>query len=520
MTQTASVKDAGTSSESLEQQIRARIDSLSYLPTTAAVAMKFVELGKDLEAEPADYAKVISADSSLSSKLLALANSSWAGVRSEVTNVSMAVNLLGLGTVRTLAISYCMTGLHNELRLSPSESKLFWQSSLCKAVAASKYAILFDTKLADEAFVAGLFQDFAVTVMYSTAREPLLAMLQDPDSCVREQLQKERELFRLDHAEVGRLLAQKLELPELFVDAIAFHHNYERLTELIEKEALRDATYAASLLPHILETWAREDVDALSEFIQQKAPATDLSTYLTSVQEEYSQLYSFFHEGEVPEAQLTALLEQTAREASDKTQELVGTVNELMQNVAAMGAEVDRRVKTLEDDAARDNLTGLLNRGGITDPAKEMLAKAARYGSGFAVVYLDIDKFKQINDSLGHDIGDQVLKTVAAELTQSLPTDALIGRMGGDEFVALFNDCTERDATEIGRRIVSAVGNQSARKGDTVITLGASVGLLYVCPTNQPQDLDTAIKMADKLMYLAKRGGGSQVEVRTIRTGG
>jgi diguanylate cyclase (GGDEF)-like protein len=520
MTQIASAKKAGTSSESLEQKIRARIDSLSYLPTTAAVAMKFVELGKDPEAEPADYAKVISADSSLSTKLLALANSSWAGVRSEVTNVKMAVNLLGLGTVRTLAISYCMTGLHNELRLSPSESKTFWQSSLCKAVAASKYAILFDTKLADEAFVAGLFQDFAVTVMYSTAREALLAILQDADSCVREQLQKERELYRLDHAEVGRLLAQKLELPELFVDAIAFHHNYERLTELIEKKALRDATYAASLLPHILETWAREDVDALSEFLQQQAPSTDLSTYLTSVQEEYSQLYSFFHEGEVPEAQLTTLLEQTAREASDKTQELVGTVNELMQNVAAMGAEVDRRVKTLEDDAARDNLTGLLNRGGITDPAKELLTKAARYGSGFAVVYLDIDKFKQINDSLGHDVGDQVLKTVAAELTKALPTDALIGRMGGDEFVALFNDCTERDAAEIGRRIVSAVGKQSARKGDAAIPLGASVGLLYVCPTNQPQNLDAAMNMADKLMYLAKRAGGSQLEVRTIRTGG
>lgn len=518
MTRVSGTRRVATTSESLGQQVRDRIDSLSYLPTTAAVAMKFVELGKDPDAEPADYAKVISADSSLSSKLLALANSSWAGVRSEVTNVRMAVNLLGLGTVRTLAISYCMTGLHNELRLSPSESKVFWQSSLCKAVAASKYASLFDTKLADEAFVIGLFQDFAGTIMYSTAREPHLAILQDPATCVRVQLQKERELFRLDHAEVGRLLAQKLDLPELFVDAVAFHHNYERLTEFVEQEALRDATHAAALLPHLLGIWGREDVDGLSEFLQQRAPSTDLSTYLTSVQEEFSQLYGFFHEGEVPETGLTELLEQTARESADKTEDLVGTVNELMQNVAAMGAEVDRRVRTLEDDAARDQLTGVLNRGGVRDPAKELLAKAARYGTGFAVVYLDIDGFKQINDSLGHQIGDQVLKTVAAELTRALPKDTLIGRMGGDEFVALFNDCTERDATETGQRIVSAVGSQSARKGDAAIPLAISVGLLYVCPTNQPPGLDAAISAADKLMYLAKRAGGNQLEVRAIRT--
>jgi HD-like signal output (HDOD) protein len=89
----------------LQQQVRARIESLSDLPTTAAVAIKFVELGKNPEAEPNDNARVISADSSLSSKLLALANSSWAGVRTKVTTVKMAVNLLGLGTVRALAIS-------------------------------------------------------------------------------------------------------------------------------------------------------------------------------------------------------------------------------------------------------------------------------------------------------------------------------------------------------------------------------------------------------------------------------
>ena len=88
------------------------------------------------EAGPGEYAKIICSDSALSSKLLSLANSSWFGVRNQVTKPLMAINLLGLGTVRTLAISYCLTGLHNNLGLSADESRTFWTASLSKAVAA------------------------------------------------------------------------------------------------------------------------------------------------------------------------------------------------------------------------------------------------------------------------------------------------------------------------------------------------------------------------------------------------
>ena len=108
----------------------------------------------------------------------------------------------------------------NELKLSTEESHLFWESSLCKAVAAKKYAGLVEANLADEAFVVGLFQDFALPVMYATARDRFLRILQDSERNVLKQLQQERELFGMDHAEVGRILAQKLQLPDPFVDAI------------------------------------------------------------------------------------------------------------------------------------------------------------------------------------------------------------------------------------------------------------------------------------------------------------
>ncbi len=333
---------AGRFAAGLDPRIQSRIDSLSYLPTTAAVAIKFVELGKNPDAEPDDYARVIAADSSLSSKLLALANSSWAGVRTKVTNIRTAVNLLGLGTVRTLAISYCMAGLHNELRLSPEESELFWEASLLKAVAAKHYAGLGGAKLGDEAFVAGLFQDFALPVMHSVDKQYVI-LLRDTHTDVPGQLGAERQLFGTDHAEVGRALAQKLELPELFVDIVAFHHDYDRLTEFVEAAALREATHAAAFMPHLLSGWNPHDAYALAAFLRQHARGTELPQFLADVQAEFATLYGYFNDGQTPQAELTQLLSRAAQEVADQTTQLVQAVNETLQDAAARGVPLRGR---------------------------------------------------------------------------------------------------------------------------------------------------------------------------------
>lgn len=513
--QTSTTTGSKSAAGDLQQLIRARIETLSYLPTTAAVAMKFVELGKKMDAEPAEYAKVISADSSLGSKLLALANSSWAGVRNRVTNIKTAVNLLGLGTVRTLAISYCMTGLHNELRLPPAQAETLWEAALAKAVAAKRYAALFDAGLADEAFVAGLFQDFALAVLYAVARDPYFDLLREPGTGVQALLQKERALFGVDHTEVGRALALKLELPEPYVDTVAFHHNHERLAELVPSETLRDATYAASLLPHMPSVWHSEDAGALIAFLQQRASANDVLGYLAGVQGEFTQLYTFFHQGAVPQAQLTDLLERAAREVADNTTGLVRTVNELLREAATVGVEVTRRVQQLEGEATRDQLTGVRNRSGFAAAAKQALARAAGLRRPFAFCYLDVDRFKDVNDSLGHAFGDFVLQTVVAQTGNALPKDTLFGRIGGDEFTILLDDCTQEEALRIAERIVRDIAAKPICEGERAVQIRVSIGQVYVKASSQTYALETLVKAADRLMYGAKRAGGNRVAVGT-----
>ena len=519
MTQVDTKPKTTESTETFEQKVRAQIEALSYLPTSAAVAMKFLELGRDLDAGPKDYAKVISGDSSLSGKILALANSSWAGVRYKITDVTKAVNLLGLGTVRTLAIAYCATGLHNELRLSAEESKPFWETSLCKAVAAKVFVDALDDKLADEAFVAGLFQDFSLPVLFAVARKEYMKVLQRTDLDACQQLMKERELFRMDHTEVGRMLAQKMELPDLFVDAVAFHHNYDKLEEFIEQKTIAQGIYAASLFPHLTNAWHSHDTDTLRAFLEEHSPSTDIDSYLATVQDELNSVYAFFHDGALPQTQLIELLERTTREVADNTTELVGTVNELMRQAASTGMGMNELLKNqgqLEDKSIRDPLTGVLNRDGFRSYAEKQLAKAARYGAGFAIAYFDIDKFKDINDTLGHNVGDATLTTVVSKITEVLPESCELGRFGGDEFVLLFNDCNESDARQLVDRIVSAVGAADVQNHGNAVTLSISAGMLYVSPSGTRQDFDELVRAGDELMYMAKRAGGNRAEIRTV----
>jgi diguanylate cyclase (GGDEF)-like protein len=498
----------------LEEVVRARLESLSYLPTTVGVAMKLVALGKDPESDPEDYAKVISSDSSLSSKLLSLANSSWFGLSNRVTKPRVAINLMGLGTVRTLAISYCLTGLHNELRLNPEESRMFWSASLCKAVAARQYARRRDPRLADEAFTMGLLQDFALPVMYVADRQAMGPMLQDGSLSGQALLARERELFHLDHAEAGRILAQRLKLPQFFVDAVAFHHDRARLEELLERKDLAAAAYGASLLPHALDAWNREDAEELQSFLaQSESEASDSSTFFCNIQTEFDQLIAYFEQGEGTRISLADLLESATKEAADHTTRLMGTVQEALQHAASAGREVEQLMREhteLAEAATRDSLTGVLNREGFKQLASEVLTRSARYGTGTTLVFMDLDHFKTLNDHFGHAAGDDALKVVAGLITRGVRQTDVVARLGGDEFVALLGDCSEDAAAGTAQRIVAAAAAQRLEAAPAA-RLGISAGLLWISPAGLKQPLEILLAAADQLMYEAKSRGGGQI---------
>jgi diguanylate cyclase (GGDEF)-like protein len=151
----------------------------------------------------------------------------------------------------------------------------------------------------------------------------------------------------------------------------------------------------------------------------------------------------------------------------------------------------------------RDPLTDIPNRALFLDRLQSAITMARRRISPLAILFIDLDGFKEINDSLGHATGDQVLKLVARRLTATLRDSDCVGRYGGDEFVILLADLSApSDAVLIARKIIDALA-LPANCGDRTFSLSASVGISQF--PYDGNDAESLIDHADAAMYRAKR---------------
>ncbi|KAA0988245.1 EAL domain-containing protein [Pseudomonas sp. ANT_J12] len=161
----------------------------------------------------------------------------------------------------------------------------------------------------------------------------------------------------------------------------------------------------------------------------------------------------------------------------------------------------------LEFQAVTDPLTGLLNRRGFHQTVENLLLRGERSDSAWVLLYLDLDGFKRVNDSLGHDAGDRVLRWVSEQLKACLRPFDILARMGGDEFTALLDLEFPEQAAKIAEKLIERVSICQQIEG-LDIALGASIGIATYpdCGSN----LDGLLRASDIAMYEAKRAGRQQ----------
>ncbi len=163
--------------------------------------------------------------------------------------------------------------------------------------------------------------------------------------------------------------------------------------------------------------------------------------------------------------------------------------------------EAHQRIEQLSHT---DPLTGLPNRRLLADRIEHALAMAQRDGTPFAVLFLDLDRFKHINDSLGHQFGDRVLTEVSERIKSCLRQVDTVARLGGDEFVMVMHQADAAGAEATARRVIEAMARPFAQ-GGLSFTVTCSIGIaLY---PNDGETLDELLRHADKAMYSVKEGG-------------
>lgn len=166
--------------------------------------------------------------------------------------------------------------------------------------------------------------------------------------------------------------------------------------------------------------------------------------------------------------------------------------------------------RELFERMVRDSLTGLFNRGYFLQQLEPLDGRSREAGLGLAVLFIDVDHFKKVNDTYGHDAGDRVLKEVAHLLRESARPDDLVARYGGEEFVVAIPVASTELARDRAERIRRAIANRPIRVRNREIHVTASLGVGYgrSCGTRNPQSLITT---ADDALYQAKRDGRNRV---------
>ena len=176
-----------------------------------------------------------------------------------------------------------------------------------------------------------------------------------------------------------------------------------------------------------------------------------------------------------------------------------------------------RDLLDVQSTAARtDPLTGLPNWRGLKEHLERDMERARRDGEGLALLYLDLDGFKGVNDRYGHAAGDELLRDVAKAIRSVTRASDVAARVGGDELVVVMPGAGAEAAGRAGERLLETIATIGARHAEAPV--GVSVGI--ACFSDVPDDVDTLVRAADSAMYEAKRAGkGRVVMARPERAG-
>ena len=203
-------------------------------------------------------------------------------------------------------------------------------------------------------------------------------------------------------------------------------------------------------------------------------------------------------------SELSAVIELQLREANERL--VVATVR-----AQTMAEDAENAAAQMSHMANHDFLTGLPNRTMLLDRLAQAMARAHRNGKQAALLYLDVDHFKHINDSLGHAVGDQLLQMAARRLLDHVRQSDTVCRQGGDEFVVLLTDIEAAgDAAVLAEKLIRALA-EPCTIGEHRLHVTLSIGIsLY---PRDGKDVETMVRNADTAMYHAKRTGRNNVQL-------
>jgi diguanylate cyclase (GGDEF)-like protein len=479
----------------IPEPLKLRLKACRTLPSVPAVVLEVLDICQDEDVGICQVSKVLIRDPALSGKILKVANSPYYGVRSQVTTLERAVTVLGINATLSLALSFSLVRGLERPRANDFDHHAYWRRCVISAAASRVIGIWANTANHDELFLAGLLQDIGMLVLNAAMPDSyggLVVNSKDNHTLLAEM---ELQEYGSDHAAIGSWLLKRWNLPLNLQMSAATSHGVEK-----GANELSIFCRCVMLANFITAIWTQSDTAAAT------AVARDKSRELFQMSSE----------------QFERILNDIAQILPEVTENLEINIGgaEFIDRIMdqARGALVElslhanRTVHEIELQAKRDELTSLANRAYLNEILPQQYVAAREMGRPFSILFIDIDKFKSINDTYGHKGGDSIIVSIARVLRSCTREFDVVARYGGDEFVILLVNTNENAAQDLSMRIQKAVMVQPHVMDEaTQIGVTISIGCATMSADNPFMSANELIEAADRCLYAAKTSGRNRV---------
>ncbi len=491
------------------------IDS-DRLPTVPAVALAIMTKCKDPDVDFGKLAFMVSADPALAARFLTMANSGIFGGRHRITSLRAALVRLGLRLTHATSLAFALAA--QDLKHIPAfNPDYYWRFALTTSHAAHALAERIPAVDAEDAYAAGLLQDIGVLAMQSGLPDEYGAVLEtcqaDPTLSL---VAVEQQKLGTTHPMFGGYLLRKWGLPPEIYRPVAYHQcPEEELPEDLPDKARRLArvlrlgdTVGALFngpdrnMNHEIALRMAEDAFGLArsmmrDILEEVDRGVAATARAFDIDPQTLSSYSTVRAASLRQmGRLAAEMEPDFRKyharAADARREL-----------DALEADRDR----LEKELAYDSLTSLMRRSEFRKRCEAELARSVRHDLQLSVLFLDIDRFKSINDQFGHGTGDRMLESFGKYTLKHIRRSDVAGRYGGDEFALLLPETDLEAGLHIAERLRHGVARESGHWTENCPGFTVSVGVAHLHADQEAVDVEDLLEEADKCLYVAKSEG-------------
>jgi diguanylate cyclase (GGDEF)-like protein len=489
----------------VDARLQGRLEHCTNLPSPPVVAMRVIELAQDPDADIGKVADVISMDPALAAKMLRVANSPIYAMRRKSENLRQAITQLGLNGTLMLALSFSLAATMHNHADQGFDYKRYWHRSLAAATSARRLGIMVKLRSSEELFLAGLLQDIGMLVLDKL--DPLfyrnLSVEQSDHERVRD---AELQALGADHALIGGWLLGKWGLPGYLVDAVVGSHDDEFHCEFKDCHRFMHCVALSGLLVDSVSQATHDSIEHVFGVVQTRLgiDRDQFNEMMSSLEEDFRDAEVMFDADLSDYSYSDSLLDSARETLMLRNLQTVQQADHL-QEVAEV---LESRTRELEERTRRDGLTGLYNRAYLDERLEHEFASAKDRGWPMIVMFVDLDHFKNVNDTYGHQVGDQVLQRAARALIDGVRDNDLVARYGGEEFVVIAPGRGEKTACVMAERLVGCFRDLKHPVGGVEeISVTVSIGIAILGEGFDFADVQQMVESADKALYVAKRRG-------------